>query len=122
MNDIGVTVDCEYVPAQSDPAAGKYLFAYTITIENRGESPAQLLNRSWRITNGAGDVREVKGPGVVGKQPRLLPGQGFRYTSAALIETPVGSMEGHYEFVADDGVASNVPIPCFTLAMPNMVH
>ena len=80
------------------------------------------MNRYWRITNAEGRKEEVAGPGVVGKQPRILPGESFRYTSAAILETPVGSMEGHYEFVRDSGGSFRVPIRPFSLSQPNLVH
>jgi len=112
----------EYVEAESDPAAGRYLFAYTITIVNGGDAPAQLLNRHWQITDGNGAVEEVQGPGVVGRQPRLEPGEAFRYTSAAVLRTPVGAMTGSYEFCRDDGSRFEAPIPAFSLAAPDQVH
>jgi len=112
----------QYVAAESDPDAGRYLFAYTITIVNTGDAPAQLLNRYWRITDGDGEVEEVQGPGVVGRQPRLAPGEAFRYTSAAVLKTPVGAMTGSYEFCDDDGGRFEAPIPAFSLAAPDQVH
>ena len=80
------------------------------------------MNRYWRITDAEGKVEEVEGPGVVGKQPRIPPEQSFRYTSAAILQTPVGSMEGHYEFQRDSGESFLVPIPAFSLSQPNVVH
>ena len=124
MNDyeFKVTVKPAYVPAESDPASNRYVFAYTIVIENVGSQPARLMRRHWLITNGNGEKQEVRGPGVVGRQPRLVAGERFRYTSAAVLETAVGAMQGHYEFRADDGDEFRVPIPVFSLAVPNMVH
>ena len=124
MNDyeFRVTVKPAYVPAESDPASSRYVFAYTIVIENVGSQPARLMRRHWLITNGDGEKQEVRGPGVVGRQPRLVSGERFRYTSAAVLETAVGAMQGHYEFRADDGTAFRVPIPVFSLAVPNVVH
>ncbi len=119
---ISVAVETRYVEKESDPASDRYLFAYTIVIENRGTEPAKLLNRHWHVTNARGEVQEVRGPGVVGKQPRLMPGESFRYTSAAVLETPVGSMHGDYEFEADDGERFLAPIAAFSLSVPNMVH
>ena len=119
---IEVQVEVRYIERESDPENERFVFAYTITISNVGAEPAQLLNRYWRITNGEGKVEEVTGPGVVGKQPRIPPEQSFRYTSAAIIETPVGSMEGHYEFQRDSGETFLVPIPAFSLSQPNVVH
>jgi ApaG protein len=119
---IRVTAHTVYVAEQSDPDAERFVFAYTITIENSGSITAQLLNRHWIITDAAGKVQEVKGEGVVGKQPVLPPGGAFRYTSAAMIETPVGCMNGSYEMLADDGVRFDAEIPAFNLAMPNLLH
>jgi ApaG protein len=115
-----IEVEVRYIERESDPDNQRYVFAYTITITNHSPETAQLMNRYWRITNGDGAVEEVEGPGVVGKQPIIEPGGSFRYTSAAILETPVGSMEGHYEFHGD-GVF-RVPIPAFSLSRPNVVH
>jgi ApaG protein len=120
--EIDIQVAVRFVERESDPANKRFVFAYTITITNMGDSAATLMNRYWRITDGEGRVEEVAGPGVVGKQPRIDRGESFRYTSAAILETPVGSMEGHYEFVRDSGDAFRVPIPPFSLSQPNMVH
>ncbi|MCZ6894257.1 MAG: Co2+/Mg2+ efflux protein ApaG [Gammaproteobacteria bacterium] len=120
--NIRVTVDTVYVEEQSDPETDRYVFAYTITIENSGSITAQLLNRHWIITDAAGQVQEVRGEGVVGEQPILQPGGTFRYTSAAMIETPVGTMTGSYEMVADDGVRFDAEIPAFKLSAPNLLH
>ena len=127
MSDSGTTefeiaVETRYIAAESDPDAKRYVFAYTITINNTGECAGQLLARRWVITDGEGDVQEVEGAGVVGRQPRIPPGKAFRYTSAAALATAVGSMAGHYLFCWDDGEEFVVPIPAFTLAMPNAVH
>jgi ApaG protein len=119
---ISVDVDARYLENQSNPGEGRFVFAYTITIRNQGEVPARLLKRHWLITDANGKVQEVRGEGVVGEQPYLKPGQGFRYTSGAVLETPVGAMEGHYEMLADDGVSFDAPIAAFTLAMPGTIH
>lgn len=119
---IGIEVEVRYVERESDPDQARYVFAYTIVISNHGSAPAQLMNRHWYVTNAQGEVQEVQGPGVVGKQPRLEPGEAFRYTSAAVLETPVGSMHGHYEFRRDDGSRFRAPIPAFSLSVPNLVH
>lgn len=118
--DVGVEV--RYIDRESDPDGGRFVFAYTITIANTGAEAAQLQSRYWRITDADGQVEEVAGPGVVGKQPRIEPGMAFRYTSAAILKTPVGSMEGHYEFAPDAGEHFQVPIPPFSLRQPNLVH
>ena len=117
-----VGVEVRFIERESDAEAARFVFAYTITISNTGDLPATLMNRYWRITDGEGRVEEVAGPGVVGKQPRITPGEAFRYTSAAVLTTPVGSMEGHYEFVTDDGSDFLVPIAPFSLSRPNVVH
>ena len=122
MSGINIDVNTWFVEKESDIAAERYVFAYTITIENVGDEAGQLLNRHWYVTDGAGDVQEVQGPGVVGKQPRIPPGEGFRYTSAAVLTTPVGSMHGSYEFKRDDGTLFDVPIQAFSLSVPNVVH
>lgn len=117
-----VAVECRYVEGESEPAGDRYVFAYTITIRNQGDAAGQLRNRHWWVTDGQGHVQEVEGPGVVGQQPRIPPGDSFRYTSAALITTPVGAMHGHYEFQRDDGQQFLVEIPPFSLCIPTMVH
>ena len=121
MQNIRVDVETRFVASESDPAEPRYVFAYTITIGNHGDESAQLLNRYWLITNGDGAQQEVRGPGVVGNQPLLAPGEAFRYTSACVLETAVGVMEGHYEFQASDGTLFEVPIPAFSLEAPNVV-
>ncbi|HEX2494195.1 MAG TPA: Co2+/Mg2+ efflux protein ApaG [Steroidobacter sp.] len=119
---IRVQAIATYVDEQSKPEDGHYAFSYTITIRNEGQVPARLLTRRWLITDANGKVKEVRGDGVVGEQPYLLPGQGFRYSSGAVIDTPVGAMQGSYEMVADDGARFEAPIAPFTLAMPGMLH
>ena len=122
MRGFQVSVETRFIAAESDPAASRYVFAYTITIANRGDATAQLLNRYWLVTNGDGEQQEVRGPGVVGNQPHIGPNESFRYTSACVLETAVGVMEGSYEFRAADGERFEVPIPVFSLAAPNAVH
>ena len=123
MSDpIEIKVFTQYVEQQSEPQNERYVFAYTITITNRADEPAQLLNRHWLITDALGEVEEVMGEGVVGKQPRLESDQSFQYTSGAILKTPVGSMHGSYEFRRDDGTKFEVPIPAFSLSVPNVVH
>ena len=119
---IRVDVETGYRDDQSDPKQDRYVFAYTITIRNEGNVPARLLTRHWLITDANGKVQEVRGEGVVGEQPYLKPGQGFRYSSAAVIETPVGAMQGSYQMVADDGAQFDAPIAPFRLAMPGIVQ
>ncbi len=119
---IDVSAETRFVRDQSAPEENRYVFAYTITITNMGSAPAQLKTRHWIITDAQGQVQEVRGDGVVGEQPRLEPGESFRYTSAAMLETPVGTMHGSYQMVADDGTKFDALIQPFSLAMPNMVH
>jgi ApaG protein len=119
---IRVQVETSYIAEQSDPAKPRFVFSYTITIRNEGQAPARLLTRHWIITDANGKVQEVKGDGVVGEQPYLKPGQGFRYSSGAVIETPVGVMQGTYQMVADDGEHFDAPIAPFRLAMPGVLH
>ena len=119
---IQVDVQSLYVDEHSAPEDERYVFAYTVTIRNTGEVAAQLRTRYWIITDANARVQEVHGEGVVGEQPRLAPGEGFQYTSAAVIETPVGSMHGSYRMVADDGREFDAPIPAFSLSVPKLVH
>lgn len=120
--DIEVQVDTIYLPSESDPDDNRYVFAYTITIENQGTVPAQLMTRHWIITDANGKVQEVRGDGVVGEQPHLKPGEGFQYTSGTMLETPVGTMEGSYQMLADDGENFDAEIKTFTLAAPRVLH
>ena len=110
-----VEVEPRFLPEQSAPSQGIYSFAYTITITNTGEVPAQLISRHWVIGNSAGEVEEVKGLGVVGQQPLLKPGEAFQYSSGCRLRTATGSMEGSYFFVAEDGERFDVQIPPFML-------
>jgi ApaG protein len=122
QHKIRVEVDTSYLEDQSDPKERRYVFSYTITIRNEGSVPARLLTRHWIITDSNGKVQEVRGEGVVGEQPYLKPGQGFRYSSGAVLETPVGAMQGSYQMVADDGEQFDAPISPFRLAMPGLLH
>ena len=122
QHKIRVDVDTSYLEDQSDPKERRYVFSYTITIRNEGSVPARLLTRHWIITDSNGKVQEVRGEGVVGEQPYLKPGQGFRYSSGAVVETPVGAMQGSYQMVADDGEQFDAPITPFRLAMPGLLH
>ncbi len=119
---IDVEVETDYIEEQSNPELNRYVFAYTITITNRGEVPAKLLSRHWIITDSNGKVEEVRGMGVVGEQPYLEPGEAFRYTSGTILETAVGSMRGTYQMIADDGVEFDAEIPAFTLSIPRVLH
>ena len=115
---IRVSVKSTYVPEQSTPRQHRYVFAYTVRITNEGKSAAQLINRHWIITHGSGKVEEVRGPGVVGAQPKLEPGQHFEYTSGCVLSTPHGTMHGTYEMRRDDGTSFQATIAPFSLSMP----
>lgn len=119
---LSVTVETTYVEEQSSPDDGRYVFAYTITMRNTGTVRARLQSRHWVITDANGRIEEVRGPGVVGQHPHLAPGEAFRYTSAAAIETPVGTMHGSYQMIGDDGVAFDAPIAPFRLAVSQIFH
>ncbi len=119
---INVKAQPIYIPEQSDPEESRYVFAYTITLRNTGDIAARLLTRHWIITNANGEVQEVRGDGVVGKQPYLKPGDDYRYTSGSIMETPVGSMRGSYQMIADDGTHFDAEIPTFTLAVPGTLN
>ena len=120
--DIHIQVVTDYIDDQSEPESDRYVFAYTITIANNGEVPARLISRHWIITDANGKVQEVTGDGVVGEQPHLNPGEEFRYSSGAVLETPVGAMQGLYRMEADNGVNFDAPIAPFTLAVPGVLH
>ena len=120
--EIRIHVATQYVDDQSEPDVDRYVFAYTITIENLSNVPAQLLSRHWVITDANGKVQEVSGDGVVGEQPKLDPGETYRSSSGAVLATPVGAMPGSYRMHADDGGDFDAPIPPFTLAVPGVLH
>jgi ApaG protein len=111
-----------FIEGQSAPEQNRYVFAYTVTITNIGSTPARLLTRHWQITDANGKVQEVNGEGVVGEHPYLTPGDSFRYTSAAMIETPVGVMQGKYQMLSDNGENFKAFIPKFTLSIPRTLH
>ncbi|MEQ4585848.1 MAG: Co2+/Mg2+ efflux protein ApaG, partial [Pantoea agglomerans] len=119
---VSVHVQSQYVASQSSPDDDRYVFAYTITIRNLGRSSVQLLGRYWLITNGNGRETEVQGEGVVGEQPLIAPGNEFQYTSGAVIETPMGTMQGHYVMVDEQGDTFHVEIPVFRLAIQTHIH
>jgi ApaG protein len=120
--DIRIQVATSYIDEQSEPDADRYVFAYTITISNNGDVAAKLLSRHWIITDANGKVQEVSGDGVVGEQPHLNPGERFRYSSGAVLETPVGAMQGLYRMETDSGASFDAPIAPFTLAVPGLLH
>ena len=117
-----IDVDTRFLDEQSAPEEDRYVFAYTIHIRNQGKVPARLLGRHWLLTDGNGKVQEVVGEGVVGEQPWLRPGEGFEYTSGAVLETDIGTMRGSYDVLADDGTRFAAPIPAFTLSVPRTLH
>ena len=120
--EVAVSPAVQFLPDQSDEKAGRYVFAYTITIRNTGNATAQLISRHWIITDSQGLVQEVRGFGVVGVQPVLRPGESHEYTSGTAIATPVGTMRGSYQMVAEDGTRFEAPIPEFTLSVPRVLH
>lgn len=119
---IEIKVATRYIEEQSAPEQQRFVFAYHITIANKGPGLAQLIARHWFICDGNGQIDEVRGLGVVGEQPLLQPGQAHDYTSGCVLETPVGTMRGIYRMVTEEGDMFDVPIPEFALALPRMLH
>lgn len=119
---IDVSVVTRFLKEQSDPEIDRFAFAYTITVQNNGSIPAKLMSRHWLITNGDGQVEEVKGAGVIGQQPRIEPGNKHTYSSGAVISTQVGTMQGTYQMLADDGKHFDATIAPFRLAVPGALH
>ena len=117
-----VHVQSAYIPSQSVPEEERYVFAYTVTIRNLGRNAVQLLGRYWLITNGNGRETEVQGEGVIGEQPHIAPGGEYQYTSGAVLETSMGTMQGHYVMVDEQGDAFHVDIPVFRLAIQTHIH
>lgn len=119
---IKIKVKTGYLDEHSQPEQNRFAFAYTITIENNSDKPAQLLSRHWIITDANNVIQEVQGMGVVGQQPRILPGDSYTYSSGAVLETQVGTMEGTYQMQSDKGERFNIPIPAFSLTRPQALH
>ena len=119
---IGIDVATHYLDEESSPEDSRYVFAYTIRIHNRGTQPARLLNRHWIVTDAEGHVEEVHGEGVVGEQPRLQPGDDYEYSSGVVLPTSLGTMQGSYDMLADDGTRLKARIPAFTLSTPRTLH
>jgi len=119
---IQIEVKTEYLARQSNPLKKEYVFAYHITVSNQSNDDAQLISRHWVIIDGNGLRREVKGMGVVGEQPLISPGESYQYSSGAVLETVVGTMQGSYHMQGGDGVAFDVEIPMFSLALPNVLN
>jgi ApaG protein len=122
LNNISVDVETRYIEDQSNPEQNYYVFAYTITIQNKGQQSAQLLTRHWVITDSNEKVQEVRGDGVVGEQPLLKPGEQFVYTSGTMLETAVGTMKGSYQMLADDGSEFDATVDEFVLSTPRVLH
>ena len=120
--NISVRVQCDYAPERSDPAAHQWFFVYTVTLTNTGDEIVRLMTRHWVIRDGDNNVEEVRGPGVVGKQPTLHPGESFTYSSGCPLPTPFGVMEGTYQMVTTSGEKFDVQIASFTLSEPYTVH
>jgi ApaG protein len=121
-DSIDIEVETNFLPDQSDPENDRFVFGYTITIRNEGKLPVRLMTRRWVITDASGKVQEVKGDGVIGKQPRIRPGTFHRYSSLSVIETPVGTMAGSYGMIDEDGSSFNADIPMFRLAVPGILN
>ena len=119
---IEVEASPRFLDQQSTPSDGRYAFVYTICIRNAGAVAARLIARHWQITDGNGRVQHVDGEGVVGEQPRLRPGEDFKYTSGVMLDTEHGQMQGHYDMVADDGTEFAAPIAAFVLSVPRTLH
>ncbi|WP_372749105.1 Co2+/Mg2+ efflux protein ApaG [Litorivivens sp.] len=119
---VDIQVATQYLADESTPEDNRYAFAYTITITNSGNEAVRLLNRHWIITNGRNRISEVRGEGVVGKQPLIEPGKSFSYTSGAVIETAVGTMEGSYEMISESGRPFIAPVTAFSLVEPSSLH
>jgi len=119
---IDVSVTTRYLAAQSQPEQSRYAFSYTVTIVNNGELPAQLLSRHWIITDGDGRVQEVRGAGVIGQQPHIEPGASHTYSSGTVMTTQVGTMQGSYQMLAEDGKRFDATIAPFRLAVPGALH
>ena len=119
---LDISVNAQYLPDHSEPSARRWFFAYRVRILNQGPLAAQVQRRHWIITDGEDAVEEVKGPGVIGEQPRLEPSQSFEYTSACPLSTPVGTMQGTYQMVLSNGEGFDAEIAPFTLAAPNALN
>jgi ApaG protein len=120
--NIQIEVESLYLSAESEPESDRYVFSYTITILNQGSEAAKLLDRHWIITDSNGNKKEVQGRGVIGEQPHLEPGETFRYTSGTVLTTPLGSMQGSYGMINDNGRPFLMAIPAFSLSKPGILH
>ena len=120
--NIQILVETDYIEDQSSSSDDRFVFAYTITIENTGVMPAKLLTRHWVITDSNGKIEEVEGEGVIGEQPVIQPGEAYSYTSGAILETDVGTMSGSYQMIDEDGRPFDANIPEFVLSVPRTLH
>ena len=119
---INITVKPYYLEDQSEPEDQHYVWAYKVTIDNQGKEKVQLVNRHWKIIDANGTLQEVRGKGVVGEQPVIAPNSNFQYSSGTIIETPVGTMHGTYQMVADNGYKFDATIPMFSLSVPKVIN
>jgi ApaG protein len=119
---IDINVQTQYIEQQSTPSLGRYVFSYTIVIKNTGKIPAKLVSRHWVITDANGKTEDVKGLGVIGEQPRLKTDESFQYTSGTVLDSPVGSMHGSYQMIADNGYEFDAKIQLFTLNTPKILN
>lgn len=119
---VKIVAQVKHLADQSDEADNRFVFSYTITLTNNGDSTVQLLSRHWIITDGNNQIQEVRGQGVVGEQPVIKPGQSFGYTSGTVLSTPVGTMTGSYQMMSEDGTKFEAPIPQFVLSVPRVLH
>ncbi|QJC28420.1 Co2+/Mg2+ efflux protein ApaG [Enterobacteriaceae endosymbiont of Plateumaris braccata] len=122
LSQVYIKVDSIYIESQSIPKSNRYVFAYTVTINNLGKKLLQLISRYWIITNGNGKKTQIHGEGVIGKKPYIKPGSDFKYTSGAILETPIGTMQGHYIMIDENGNIFHVDIPVFRLAIKTYIH
>jgi ApaG protein len=121
-NGIEIQVKSTYVAERSDPSSEQFFFAYLIRIQNKSQRPVQLLSRRWEITDGLGRTEEITGPGVIGQQPKISPGEVFEYESFCPLSTPTGTMQGSYEMIQEDGAKFQAAIPHFYLCEPSFFH
>ncbi len=121
-NPIAISVQTEFQAKESDADKGRFVYSYTITIANRSEQPTQLLSRHWLITDANNGVQEVRGMGVIGEQPLLVPGGEYTYSSGVIVATETATMEGSYQMRTDDGMEFDAPIPQFVLIPPHALH
>jgi ApaG protein len=120
--DFQVEISTTYLEQHSNAEEEQYAFAYTVTITNRGSFAAQLISRHWVIIDAMETIQEVRGPGVVGEQPLLFPGESFEYTSGTVVSTPVATMQGEYGMMSEDGKEFLIEVPKFMLAVPRTLH